>query len=744
MVNTNVALMAAPKFSTRPPLPSLEEGLRFYNQGYIQEAVGVFEAYLDAHPLDLEAMVGLGLSYWRLNRSLEGKVLLEKALAASPVNGAILRAYGLVLFSTNETDRAYEIMKKCVEVSPNNPQAWLTLGLVEQRLEKMDDAERSFTAALRINPDYPEAINNLGTIYLARRNYGPARECFLKAIQEKPTLVDAYRSLAKLLRELGSDTEALIILKRGLRIDPKIAHAWNDLGGIYRDASDTPRSIAAYRKAIECDPSHIDAIGNLSCILATDGDYEGAHELCQELLEQDPAQMGVRLRKAIILPAIMDTKESIEASRERVNRDLDDLLNYPGTIQDPLGQLGATNFYLAYHGKNDVELQKKTAQILLKLTPALNYTAPHIGRGRKPGKIRLGICSRHLAMHTIAILWADLFARLDRNKFEVYLFHTQPVVNRIPQSLKSRVDREIRLPLKYQEAQKVIAEQELDILYYTDIGMEPMSYFLAFSRLATTQCVTWGHPITTGIPNVDYFISSKELEIPDAQSHYSEELIRLDTLNTYYLRPQTRAALSRESLGVKENSTLYMCPQTLFKFHPDFDQIIKGVLENDPRGELVLLEGNCAYHTTLIQQRFDRTIPDVVDRIRIIPRLSHEAFLSLVNMADVMLDPIHFGGGSTTIQALSFGTPVVTLPSEFLRARISYACYRHMGVDSLIAHDIDDYCEKAVALGCDKDRREAVRSELREKSSVLFENPSVVTECEAFFEGVFKARGGVL
>lgn len=734
--------MAAPNFSTPPTRATLEEALRYYNQGYVEESAALFEAYLEVSPLDVEALVGLGLSYWRLKREFEGKVVLEKALGVNPTNGSVLRAYGLVLYSTNETDRAYEIMKKCVEVSPNNAQAWLTLGLVEQRLDKLDDAERSFSAALRINPNYPEAINNLGTIYLGRRDYGRARDCFLKAIEDKPTLVDAYRSLSKLLRELGSDTEALIVLKRGLRIDPNVAHAWNDLGGLYRDASDTPRSIAAYRKAIACDPSHIDAIGNLSCILANDGDYEGAHELCEELLDRDPMQMGVRFRKAIILPAIMDTLESIEASRERMNRDLDDLLNHDGTIEDPLGHLGATNFYLAYHGLNDVELQKKTAQLLLKLTPVLNYTAPHIGRGRKPGKIRVGICSRHLSMHTIAILWAELFARLDREKFELYLFHTQPVVNSTPQSLMKRVDREIRLPLKYEQAQKIIAEQELDILYYTDIGMEPMSYFLAFSRLATTQCVTWGHPLTTGIPNIDYFVSSKELEVPEAQSHYSEELIRLDTLNTFYLRPETRSTLSRESMGVKADSTLYMCPQTLFKFHPDFDKIIKGVLENDPRGELVLLEGNCAYHTTLIKKRFERTVPGVMDRIRIIPRLSHDGFLSLVKMADVMLDPIHFGGGSTTIQALSFGTPVVTLPSEFLRARISYACYRHMGVDSLIASDIDDYCAKAVALGRDRDQRDALRLELKDKSSVLFENPKVVPECEAFFEQAFKARGG--
>jgi predicted O-linked N-acetylglucosamine transferase (SPINDLY family) len=185
-----------------------------------------------------------------------------------------------------------------------------------------------------------------------------------------------------------------------------------------------------------------------------------------------------------------------------------------------------------------------------------------------------------------------------------------------------------------------------------------------------------------------------------------------------------------------------MCPQTLFKFHPDFDRIVQGVLEGDPKGELVLLEGTCAHHSTLIKERLQRNVPGVMDRIRFIPRLSHEGFLGLIKMADVMLDPIHFGGGSTTIQALSFGTPVVTLPSEFLRARISYACYRHMGVESLIAQDIDDYCRIAVELGRNNDLREATRKELVEKSSVLYSNQRVVTECEQFLLDVFQKHGG--
>ena len=79
---------------------------------------------------------------------------------------------------------------------------------------------------------------------------------------------------------------------------------------------------------------------------------------------------------------------------------------------------------------------------------------------------------------------------------------------------------------RYQFIEQVAAT-ELDVLFYADIGMDPTTYFLAFSRLAPVQCVTWGHPVTTGIPNIDDYLSSDVFEAPGAEAHYTERLIRL-------------------------------------------------------------------------------------------------------------------------------------------------------------------------------------------------------------------------
>jgi predicted O-linked N-acetylglucosamine transferase (SPINDLY family) len=200
------------------------------------------------------------------------------------------------------------------------------------------------------------------------------------------------------------------------------------------------------------------------------------------------------------------------------------------------------------------------------------------------------------------------------------------------------------------------------------------------------------------------------------------------------VRPELELSLDRDHFGIAKESTLYVCPQTLFKLHPDIDAIFRRVLEGDPKGQLLLIEGTSAFHTTLIKERFNRTLSDLMDRIVICPRQSHQGFLAMVTMADVMLDPIHFGGGSTTLQALSFGTPVVTLPSEYLRGRISNACYKQIGVEELIAKDSDEYCTIALELGRNKDYREALRATLKEKSGVLYSNANVITEFEQFVE----------
>ena len=133
---------------------------------------------------------------------------------------------------------------------------------------------------------------------------------------------------------------------------------------------------------------------------------------------------------------------------------------------------------------------------------------------------------------------------------------------------------------------------------------------------------------------------------------------------------------------------------------------------------------------------------DVAARIALVPFQSGADYLSLVASADVLLDPLHFGGVNSTYDGFSQNLPIVTLPSRFQRGRYTLACYKKMGVMDCVASSAEQYVEIAVALGTDADFRREVVTKIREASHVLFDDDEAVDETERIFsELIERSRG---
>ena len=366
-------------------------------------------------------------------------------------------------------------------------------------------------------------------------------------------------------------------------------------------------------------------------------------------------------------------------------------------------------------------------------------------------RVRIGFLSAYFRDHTIGRLNLGRIQHLPRDRFEVIVLSVGKHNDEMAQAFAKAADKYVVVPREVSVARQLIAEQQLDILFFTDVGMDALTYTLAFSRMAPVQCTTWGHPVTTGSPMMDYFVSSELLEVPDAGNHYTEQLVRLKSMGTYYYRPQlTQPAKKRADLGLPTDRHLYVCPQTLFKFHPDFDAILAEILRRDRQGELILIEGRTANWTRLLKERFSRVMPDVVDRIRWLPALANQDFLQLLALADIVLDPIHFGGGNTSYEALAIGTPVLTLPGDYLRSRISRALYAKMGfVDcqgnelqevSPVADSIESYIETAVRLTSDLTLAAKARRLIAATSNRLFENGNDIEDLAEWFASAADRR----
>jgi predicted O-linked N-acetylglucosamine transferase (SPINDLY family) len=230
---------------------------------------------------------------------------------------------------------------------------------------------------------------------------------------------------------------------------------------------------------------------------------------------------------------------------------------------------------------------------------------------------------------------------------------------------------------------------------------------------------------------MDYFLAALE---PDGASHYTERLHRLSRLPVYFYPPAAPAGtLTRAALGIEAGVRLYVCAQSLFKLHPDYDAILGEILRRDPGGQLVLIEGQSARWSRDWRERFTRACPDVSERVRFVPRLPAAEFLDLLCMADALLDSFPFGGGTTSYAALGLGAPIVTWPGPFMRGRVTFGCYQQLGVTDCVAASPEEYVELAVRLANDPAWRAELGARLTAARARLFEDLGVVREIEDFF-----------
>ncbi len=531
--------------------------------------------------------------------------------------------------------------------------------------------------------------------FLAAGRFADARQLIGDLLLVDPANAVLHLQLGACCHALLDYPAARAALERAVALDPLLADGWADLGAVLQTQRATAEAEAAFRRALQLDPGHPQALLNLGHLLRDKGRLMEARQCYSALLEQGHYPL-LAIRLATLLPAVYASSEEAESCFANIHNKLAALEHQSlSSCLDPIACGGGNAFYLAYQGRPVAAYQRRIAALYRRM-----YDPPY-KVARKPSKEqkrRVAFVSAFLREHTIGHLLAGVISRLPPDRFDVFVLLLGAPPDDLSQQLAAGVQHFEHLPGSDVNAiAGRIAALQLDVLVYADIGMEPVSYFLAFNRLAPVQAVLWGHPVTTGIDTVDYYVSSEAQETPGSEAEYSEQLVRLPRLLSWYEAPP-QVQRSAQDFGLNADSFLYVCPQSLFKFHPDFDVLLRQILLQDPSGYLVLMQGHQPEWTEQLQARFSNTLPDVFDRIVWLPRLAYAEYLGLLTCAHVMLDPLYFGGGKTTLDALSVGLPVVTLPGRTMRSRGTVACCAQIGWFAGVAQSPDDYVKRAVAL----------------------------------------------
>lgn len=745
--------------------------------GRHEEAADAFRRATDLKPGYAAAWNNLGNTLRALDRPQEAVDTYRRALQLhdDPQTRSNL-AYALK--EAGDSDSSLDSLRKAVAAEPGNAALHYNLANALRDANEPDAAIEHYRHALILKPDYAAAANNLGSVLLGRGETLAALECYRRAVffeatngdylanagnaerslRRYPQAVEALRAASALkpefpayhynlgntLREwqrqdptaavTSADIEAAY--RRAIELKGDFADAWNNLGGFYSDDSRDEAALAAYQQALAIEPDNWRYQFNLAQRLHSSGDIDGARTAFAAGLALHE-HTGARIRYETLFPAIMESEAAVAETRAALAAGLAGLLEREVAIADPMTDIAvAPMFYLAYHGDGNAELMRAYTQLIRRACPAVDYIAPHCQEGRAAGgKIRIGFASKFFQAHTIGRFFRGILRHLNRDLFEIFAFMTPTKQDDVTRWIAAHVDCFEVLPPTLAEARERVAQHRLDILVYADIGMEPFTYYLAFSRLAPVQCVLYGHPDTTGIPTIDYFLSGGACEAPDADTHYTETLVRLDPASTYtyYYRPENRAVhKTRADLGLPAQGHLYTCAQSMFKIHPEMDPVFDELLERDPQGRLLLFDDISQRRIALFKRRLQGRMRHF-DRVVFLSRLQLPDFLQVLHLSAALLDSFHFCGGNTSFDSFAAEAPVVTLPGRFMRGRQTLGLYQRMGFTELVAADKADYVAKTLRLANDADYARAVRRELAQRVAVIYEDVGVVRALERFF-----------
>ena len=672
-----------------------------------------------------------------------------KQINDNPNNSILFNIFGAILADQKKLDEAVVNYKKSIKINPDYAEGYNNLGSALYKLKKFDESIKAYEEAIQLKPDFAEAYNNLGITFKEIKKFDESVDSCKKAVQIKPAFAEAYNNIGVAFKKLKKFDESANNYLKAIQIKPAYAEVYYNYANLLAEIQKIDEAIFNYKKAIELNVNYYEAYNNLGNLLKDIVKISEAQKYLDRLVELKPDHVGYKINRKLLIPPICKTIEEISHYRNEYEKGIKFLMKFKYFNESPAQSIGTHFFYFAYHNKDNLKIMKNTSSLFRKILPNINYVSKNIKIDKNKKKIKIGFISEFLTNHTIGRIYEGFIKNLNKKKFEVVIFHTSQTKNGL---LKDEIDKIAdkvnTLPNEISAQHKRIEEESLDILFYTDVGMSPTTYFLAFSRLAPIQIVSWGHTETTGIDTIDYFLSSKDFESNIEQNNYSERLICLNQIPAFYdPRRNVNINKKRDEFNLPENANLYGCPQSLFKLHPDFDIVMSRILKKDTKGYIVLVEGfgdesKEKYWSKTLLERWKKKFPILNERVIFLKRLSHSDFLSLCNCVDVLLDPLHFGAGYTFLLTTIVGTPTVTMPGTHLRRNMTFAAYKQMKISSPpIASNYEEYINLAVDLAKDKTKNTSLREEIKiAANKYLYNNSNVLKEFENFLEKAYIAN----
>ncbi|HEX4797539.1 MAG TPA: tetratricopeptide repeat protein [Humisphaera sp.] len=679
---------------------AIDLAIRAHQAGRIAEAENLYRQILARQPDHPDALHMLGVAAHQAGRNIEAIELIGKALRLRPAAAHYHCNLGLALLGDNQPEQAAAEFNSALAITPAFPEAHNNLGSALKRLGRHDEAIAAFARATTLRLSFAEAHYNLGNALMDARRLDDAINSFRRAVAARPNYFDALNNLANALRLRGNFDQAIDIYRKLLALQSQAADrakTHSNLATVLKDAGQFDEAIAQFRAAIALDPNLAEAHHNLATALRDAGQIDEALAA---------AQRAVDLR--------------------------------PDFAAAATGRLYMLNLHPAYDAAAIFAEHRKWNERVAR--PLVSDIARHDNDRSPDRRLRIGYVSADFRMHPVARLLLPLLAHHDQSAVEVFAYADVNQPDAMTARVRSHVDvwRDASV-LSDEEVARQVREDRIDILI--DLGMHTVgNRLLTFARKpAPVQATYLAYCGTTGLETIDYRLTDPYLDPPGMPNQcYSEASLHLP--RTYWIYEEPTAAPTVNPLPALANGYVtFGCFNNYCKVSDRTLETWARLLADCSGSRLTVVAGTGLPRRRVLDAMARQGVD--ADRIRFVGRAGLAEYFAFHHQIDIALDPFPYGGGTTTLDALWMGIPVVSLAGKTAVGRGGLSILSNAGLPELVATSAHEYVQLAMRLAHNLDHLAGLRTSMRERmlASPLMDAPSFARDMEAAFRKMWLA-----
>ena len=506
-----------------------------------------------------------------IRAATEGRFDLVKTLAAQldtlgAEKARVLYLKGVSAYYQSDFQMAREFITATIKTAPKNGSSYSLRAILNSRLGDYESAREDFLAALKYSSDDTNLVFNYGLFEQERGNLETALQIYRGLVEKNKIYIPALNNYTLLLLAAGKHDLAAELFEKLVREKRLPNEVTNLYADVLRQAGNLEEAKKQYVRYLQFYPEDFQASYNLGCVELQLLNHETAHIIFKKLYKKTGSKLALWAKSFSVIPIVYKNSHEVENSRENLECELNFLRDcvLKQKSDDWPEVVGSHQpFYLAYQDVSNIDLLRTYGEICDSAMSNLpvQETLKDRRRAIRSEPIALFVVSNQVKNYSVwNAITKGFLLNIDKGKLKVVVLNIGDLNDSVLKTLPDHLHI-LDSSGSTSQIRRRILDLSPDVIVYPEIGMHPTATQLATVRLAPLQVAMWGHPETTGIKTIDYYISASLFETANSGAHYTEKLIPLSNLGCYLEEPgiSPEPNLPKELFAFKPNK-LVLCP----------------------------------------------------------------------------------------------------------------------------------------------------------------------------------------